>query len=38
MTKLKLSYFRHTVRRQGSLEKTIRLGKIESNRKKEDQI
>lgn len=36
MTKVKLSYFRHNVRRRGSLEKTIMSGKIKG--KDEDQI
>ena len=31
MTKLKLSNFRHTVRRQGPLEKRIMLGNIEGS-------
>lgn len=34
MTKLKLSYFRHIIRREGSLEKTILLGKREGSRKR----
>lgn len=34
MTKLKLSYFRHNMRRQDSLEKTVILGKIEVSRKR----
>lgn len=38
MTKLKLSYFRHTMRRKGSLEKTITLGNIEGSRKRENPI
>ena len=33
MTKLELYYFRHIMRRQGSLEKLIMLGKIEGSRK-----
>ena len=34
MTKLKLSYLRHIMRRQGSLEKMIILEKIEGSRKR----
>ena len=34
MTKMKLSYFGHVMRTQGSLEKKIRLGKIASRRKR----
>ena len=34
MLKLWLSYFGHLLRRQDSLEKTIRLGKAESSRKR----
>ena len=34
MTKLRLSSFGHTMRRQGSLEKTIMIGKIEGGRKR----
>ena len=34
MTKLKLSYFRYILRRQGSLEKTVMLVKIEGSRKR----
>lgn len=30
--KLKLSYFKHIMKKQGSLEKTLMLGKIEGNR------
>lgn len=33
MTKLKLYYFGHNIRRQASLEQTIMLSKIESSRK-----
>lgn len=36
MTKLKLSYLGHIVRRQRSLEKAIMLRKIEGNRKREN--
>lgn len=35
MTKLKLSYLRHIRRRQGSLETTIMLRKIEGSKKRE---
>lgn len=34
MTKPKLSYFRHIMKKQGSLEKTIMQGKIEGSRKR----
>lgn len=34
MTKLKLSYFGHITRREGSLEKIIMLRRIEGSRKK----
>ena len=34
MLKLRLSYFGHILRRQDSLEKTIRLGKVEGSRKR----
>ena len=34
MTKLKLSYFGHIMRRQGSLEKAIMVGKTEGCRKR----
>lgn len=34
MTKLKLSYFWSILRRQGSLEKTILLGKLDGSRKR----
>ena len=34
MTGLKLSYFGDIMRRHGSLEKTIMLGKAEGNRKR----
>ena len=33
-TKLKLSYFRHLRRRQGSLEQSVVLGKMECRRKR----
>ena len=33
MTTLKLSYFMHIRRREGSLEKTVMLGKIESTQR-----
>lgn len=33
MTKLNLPYFRHIMRKQDSLEKTIILGEIEGSRK-----
>ena len=36
ITKLKLSYFRHVVRRQGSSEKTIVLGKQKAAGEEED--
>ena len=35
MLKLKLQYFGHLMRRTGSLEKTLMLGKIEGRRKRE---
>lgn len=38
MTKLKVSYFGHSMRKQGFLEKAIMLGNAESNRKEEDQM
>ena len=34
MLKLKLQYFGYLVRRAGSLEKTLRLGKIEGRRRR----
>ena len=34
MLKLKLQYFGHLMRRAGSLEKTLRLGKIEGKEEK----
>lgn len=34
MAKLRLSYYGHIMRREGSLEKTAMLGKIESIRKR----
>ena len=34
MTQLKLSYFKHIMRRQGSLEKTVMLGKVKGIRKR----
>lgn len=34
VTKPKLSHFGHTVRKQGSWEKTVMLGKIEGSRKR----
>lgn len=34
MTKLYLSYFRHIMRRQGILGKTMMLGKIKGSRKR----
>ena len=34
MLKLKLQYFRHLMRRVDSLEKTLRLGKIEGKRRR----
>lgn len=37
MTKVKLSYYGHIMKRQGSLEKIIMLGKIEAARKEEEQ-
>ena len=35
--KLKLQYFSHLIRRADSLEKTLVLGKIESNRRRKQQ-
>ena len=35
MLKLKLQYFGHMMRRAGSLEKTLMLGKIEARRRRE---
>ena len=35
MLKLKLQYFGHLMRRTGSLEKTLMLGRIEGRRKRE---
>ena len=37
MLKLKLQYFGHLMRRADSLEKTLRLGKIEGEREKEEE-
>ena len=37
MLKLKLQYFGHLMRRTGSLEKTLMLGKIEGWRRRERQ-
>ena len=37
MLKLKLQYFGHLIRRAGSLEKTLMLGKIEGGRKRGQQ-
>ena len=37
MTKLKLSSFRHIMRRLGSLDKTIVLGKEDSQERKEEE-
>ena len=37
MLKLKLQYFGHLMRRAGSLEKTLILGKIEGGRRRERQ-
>ena len=37
MLKLKLQYFGHLMRRTGSLEKTLMLGKIEGGRRREQQ-
>lgn len=37
MMKLKLSYFGHILRRQGSLAKTVMLRKIEGSRKRRTQ-
>ena len=34
MTRLKLSYFEHIIRRYDSLEKTIMLGKLEGNKRR----
>ena len=34
MLKLKLQYFGHLIRRTGSLEKTLMLGKIEAERRR----
>ena len=36
MLKLKLQYFGHLMRRADSLEKTLRLGKIEGRRRRDD--
>ena len=36
MLKLKLQYFGHLMRRTGSLEKTLMLGKIEGRRRRDD--
>ena len=38
MTKMKLFYFEHIMRREGSLEETIILGEIEGSRKEEEEI
>ena len=38
MLKLKLQYFGHLMRRTGSLEKTLMLGKIEEKGTKEDEM
>ena len=38
MLKLKPQYFGHLMRRTDSLEKTLKLGKIESRRKREQQM
>ena len=38
MLKLKLQYFGHLMRRTDSLEKTLKLGKIESRRKRRRQM
>ena len=38
MEKLKLPYLGHIMRRQGSLEKTLMLGKIGGGREREDQV
>ena len=37
MLKLKLQYFGHLMRRTDSMEKTLMLGKIEGERKREQQ-
>ena len=37
MLKLKLQYFGHMTRRTNSLKKTLKLGKIEGKRRKEQQ-
>ena len=37
MLKLKLRYFGHLMRRVDSLEKTLRLGKIEGRKRREQQ-
>ena len=37
MRKLKLQYFGHMIRRNDSLEKTLRLGKIEDQRRRGQQ-
>ena len=37
MLKLKLQYFGHLIWRANSLEKTLRLGKIEGRRRREQQ-
>ena len=37
MPKLKLQYFGHLMRKANSLEKTLRLGKIEGKRRREEQ-
>ena len=37
MLKLKLQYFGHLMERAGSLEKTLRLGKIEGKRRSKQQ-
>ena len=37
MLKLKLQYFGHLMKRTGSLEKTVMLGKIESRKRREQQ-
>ena len=37
MLKLKLQYFGHMIRRNDSLEKTLRLGKIEDRRRRGQQ-
>ena len=38
MLKLKLQYFGHLIRRTGSLEKTLMLGKIEGRREGDDRV